>query len=151
MRKAGWIVLFNVSMLLSTAVLADDSKSPGTGGEPLPVLTLSEEASLAELKYASRWQLLPPAEAMAYSDDQLLQIADFNFRDTGALARVSKLHSLSLLTLVEIRQKRLFLGVNSEGVIGLHFGNFSHHSDERFLELARMPYLKESPSVSDIE
>jgi hypothetical protein len=50
---------------------------------------------------------------------------------------------LSLLTLAEIGQTRLFLGVNDEGLLGLHFNALPRDGDERYLEVIRMPYLKE--------
>jgi len=151
MLKAGWMVLLNISMLLPAAGFADDSKSPGTDSEPPPVLTVSKDASLTELKYASRWQLLPPAKATANSKDRIREIADLEFQNASALGHVRKLNSLSMLTLAEIGQNRLFLGVNEEGLVGLHFGNFSYHRDDGFLEVARMPYLKESSPTRDLE
>ncbi|MCH8308535.1 MAG: hypothetical protein IH930_10400, partial [Proteobacteria bacterium] len=49
MLKASWMALLAIGMLLSSAGFADDAKSSNTGGEPLPVVTLSVEALLAEL------------------------------------------------------------------------------------------------------
>lgn len=144
MLKASWMALLAIGMLLSAAGFADDAKSSNTGGEPLPVVTLSVEALLAELGHASRWQLFHPVEAMASSDDWPRPIADFDFQDSNALARVSKLRSLSFLTLAEIGQTRLFLGVNDDGLVGLHFKRFSRAGDARYLEVVRMPYLREN-------
>ncbi len=151
MLKASWMALSVIGMLLSAAGFADDAKSSNTDGEPLPAVTLSVETLLAESEYASRWQLFHPVEAMAYSDDGLQPIPDFDFQDASALARIRKLRSLSLLTLAEIRQTRLFLGVDEEGLVGLHFSTFLHYGDERYLELIRMPYLKEKEPDSEIE
>ncbi len=144
MLKASWMAQLMIGMLLSAAGFADDAKFSNTDGEPLPVVTLSVETLLAESGYASRWQLFHPVEAVAYSDDWPRQITDFDFQDASALARVSKLRSLSLLTLAEIGQTRLFLGVDEEGLVGLHFIVLPHYDHERYLELARMPYLKEN-------
>ena len=69
----------------------------------------------------------------------------------SALARVSRLRSLSLLTLAKIGQTRLFLGVNEEGLVGLHFIAFLRDGDERYLELVRMPYLKENEPDNEVE
>ncbi len=151
MPKASWMALLTIGMLLSAADFADDAKFSNTDGEPLPVVTLSVETLLAESKYASRWQLFHPVEAMAYSDDWPRPIADFDFQDASALARVSKLRSLSLLTLAEISQTRLFLGVNEKGLVGLHFSAFPHYGDERHLDVVRMPYLKENEPESEDE
>ncbi len=144
MLKASWMALLIIGMLLSAAGFADDAKSSNTEGKPLPVVTLSIETLLSESEYASRWQLFHPVDAMAYSDDWPRPITDFDFQDASALARVSKLRSLSLLTLAEIGQTRLFLGVDEEGLVGLHFIALPHYDEERYLELVRMPYLKEN-------
>jgi hypothetical protein len=64
------------------------------------------------------------------------------FQDNSALGRVSKLRNLSLLTLAESRRTRLFLGVNDDGLVGLHFVALPKYGDERYLSLIRMPYLK---------
>jgi hypothetical protein len=66
------------------------------------------------------------------------------------LARVSKLRNLSLLTLAEIGQTRLFLGVNDEGLVGLHFNALPRDSDGRYLEVVRMPYLKENEPDDEV-
>ena len=151
MLKASWMAQLVIGMLLSAAGLADDAKSSNADGESLPAVTLSIETLLANSEHAPRWQLFHPVEAMAYSDDWPRPIADFDFQDASALARVSKLRSLSLLTLAEIGQTRLFLGVDEEGLVGLHFSAFLHYGDERYLELVRMPYLKETVPDSEIE
>ncbi len=144
MPKASWMTLLTIGMLLSAAGFADDAKSSNTDSEPLPEVTLSVEALHAESGYTSRWHLFDSVEAMAYSDDWPRAIADFDFRDDSALARVSKLRNLSLLTLVEIGQTRLFLGVNDDGLVGLHFSALPRDGGERYLEVVRMPYLKEN-------
>ena len=151
MPKASWMTLLTIGMLLSTAGFADDAKSSNTDSEPLPEVTLSVEALHAESGYTSRWQLFDSVEAVANSDDWPRAIADFDFQDDSALARVSKLRSLSLLTLTETGRTRLFLGINEEGLVGLHFSTFRHHGDERYLEVVRMPYLKEKEPDSEVE
>jgi hypothetical protein len=144
MPKASWMTLLTIGMLLSAAGLADDTKSSNTDSEPLPEVTPSVQALHAESGYASRWHLFDSVEAMAYSDDWPQTIADFDFQDDSALARVSKLRNLSLLTLVEIGQTRLFLGINDDGLLGLHFNAFPRDGDAHYLEVIRMPYLKEN-------
>ena len=67
-----------------------------------PLVTPSVEALHAKLANTFRSHLLYPVEAMAYLDDWPRPIADFEFWDDSALARVSKLRNLSLLTLAEI-------------------------------------------------
>ncbi len=150
MNEARWVMLLTIGMLLSAAGYADDTKLSNAHGESLPGEMRSIAALLAESEYASRWQLYHPLDAIAYSDDWKQPIADINFRDGSALARISKLRNLSLLTLAEVGQTRLFLGVNDDGLVGLHFNRFSRTDDTRYLEAVRMPYLKKSPEVGPV-
>ncbi len=148
MLNARWVMLLTIGMLLSAAGYADDTKL--SDGESLTEVTRSVAALLAESQYASRWRLYHPVDAMAYSDEWPRPIAEFNFQDDSALARVSKLRNLSLLTLAEIGQTRLFLGVNNDGLVGLHFNLFSRAGDARYLEVVRMPYLQKTGPDSEI-
>lgn len=63
-------------------------------------------------------------------------------RDDSLLVRLSKVRNLSLLTLSETPRTRLFIGVNADGLVGLHFVAFSRAGDERYLSVARLPYLR---------
>ena len=150
MLKARWVMLLTIGMLLSAAGYADDTKLSNADDESLPEVTRSVAALLAESRYASRWRLYHPVDAMTYSDKWPRPIAEFNFQDDSALARVSKLRNLSLLTLAEIGQTRLFLGVNNDGLVGLHFNLFSRAGDARYLEVVRMPYLQKTGPDSEI-
>ncbi len=150
MPKASWMTLLAIGMLLSAAGFADDVQFSNTDSEPLPEVTLSVEALHAESGYTSRRNLFHSVEALAYSDDWPRTIADFDFQDDSALARVSKLRFLSLFTLAEIGQTRLFLGVNDEGMLGLHFNTLPRNGDERYLEVVRMPYLKENEPDDEV-
>jgi hypothetical protein len=55
------------------------------------------------------------------------------------------------LTLAEIGQTRLFLGVDDDGFVGLHFCTLPRYGDERYLEVVRMPYLKKDEPDSKVE
>jgi hypothetical protein len=149
MVKASWMAWLTIGLLWSAAGFADDVQCSMTDGELLPVVTLSVETMLAESKYLSRWRTFQPAEATAYSDVWLQPIADLDFQDTGVLFRVSKLRGLSLLTLAEFGQTRMFLGVNEEGLVGLHFGTFPHNDVDRYLEVVRMPYLRKTSQATE--
>lgn len=149
MFKARWMALLTIGTLLPAAGLADESTPSETDSEPIPEVTFSVVALQAELWRTSRWRLLPPNDATAYSDDWPQSIADFDFQDSSALGRVSELESLSLLTLAEIGQTRLFLGVDDDGFVGLHFNIFPSDLGENQLEVVRMPYLDDGESDSE--
>ncbi len=148
MLKANWMALSMIGLLLSAASFADDATSSNTDGASLPIEISTVQSLLAEPTDPSGWRLTYPIEAMTYSDDWRQPIANVDFQDASAFARISKLRNLSLLTLAEFGEGRLFLGVNSHGLVGLHFNAFPRNYDGRYLELARMPYLKKEDSDS---
>ena len=84
--------------------------------------------------------LLPSAmdvSSVALPSSQL----DVNFLDNSTLGRLKRVRSLSLLTLSEQGSSRLFLGVNEDGLLGLHFRASSGVASETPIEVARMPYV----------
>jgi hypothetical protein len=149
MRKASWMVLLIIGMLMSSAGFADEFGDAGDDPKPSTNRTLSD--LLAESAYEPRWQLYHPVDATPYSDRWLESMADIEFQDNSVLGRVSKLRNLSLLTLAESRQSLLFLGVNDDGLVGLHFIALSKNADERYLSVARMPYLKKREPRSQVD
>ena len=151
MRKANWMALLTIGTLLPVAVFADDESHSTTDSAAPPVVTLSVDPLHTESLYPPRWQLPHSVGEIAYADESSQPIADFDFEDASALARVSKLQSLSLLTLAEVGQTRVFLGVDDKGLVGLHFNVFVHDLAESSLEMARMPYLKEKETDHEIE
>ena len=150
MHKASWMALLTIGTLLPATAIADEKLRSNTDSEAPPNVTFSVDPLHSESLFPSRWQLSHSFEAMAYADDWPQPIADFNFQDSSALARVSKLESLSLLTLAEFGQTRVFLGINDKGLVGLHFNVLAHDLAERSLEMARMPYLKEKEPQDDL-
>lgn len=151
MLKPSRMMLVIIGISFSGAGFADDAKYSDANGETLPAVTLSLKALPAEWDYAPRWQPSHPIRTMAYSSDLSQPIPNFNFQDSGALASLSKLRGLSLLTFAEIGRARLFLGVNEDGVVGLHLRAFHRYGDKRYLEVVRMPYLKEDQSDTEAE
>jgi hypothetical protein len=137
-------VLLFVTSLLHTAALADDVAISVTNDDRVTVVPSSSSVKRPLPKRSSNWQLSRPVAAMAYSGESNAALADLNFQDPGAFARVSKLRQLSLLTLAEVGPARLFLGVNEKGLFGLHLGALPSLGSDRCLELARLPYLENS-------
>ena len=101
MPKASSISLLTCGLLLASAALADDELKPA------PTMTTTERATeLPASLVESRWSAA---------------IDDIEFLDNSALARVQRLEDVTFLTLAETRGTRLFLGVNRDGLVGLHF------------------------------
>lgn len=142
MQKASQIVFFAITFLMPALVLADDVGTPKSARYLSDVAALSSQPYPPEYSYASRWHLVPLSVIGPYADDPFQPMASLDFRDPGTLARVSKVRELSLLTLAEVGTARFFFGVNDSGLFGLHLGAMPRLGDERCVELARMPYLK---------
>ncbi len=151
MLKASWMALLPVSMLLTAASFADDADSTDTDAEQIPLESRLTIASDTEWEFSYLWHLRYRGAATVYPGDWTDPITELEFQDSSMYGRVSQLHNLSLLTLAEFGQKRLFLGVNADGLVGIHFNAFSRSDDRRYLEVARMPYLKELDTDSDVE
>ena len=135
MRKTNlMLLLFLIGGLHPATVVAEDAG--------LAVTATSMDLAQPEYGYASRWRLSYALEEMAFSSDASSVITDIDFQDRGTFARVSKVRELSLLTLAEVGRTRLFLGVSEKGLLGFHLGALPRLGDERCLEFARMPYLK---------
>lgn len=127
MFKVNRVMLFIIGFLFHSVAQADDSSSQDWS--PSLSTTLNESLPLPEYEPTSSTQSLSPG------------LDKLHFQDSSTVGRASKLRSLSLLTLAQFKKSRLFLGVNSRGVLGLHF-NAAKHGDDRSLEVARMPYLR---------
>ena len=151
MRNTSWMVHLTIGLLLSTAGFADEKDSSKIDNEQQPSVTLSLDALFAESPYESRWQLHHPLDAISYTSDWPQPIVDIDFQHDSALARVSRLRNLSLLTLAETGRARLFLGVNDDGLVGLHFIVVPIGGDERYLSLVRRPYLKKIEPENEVE
>jgi hypothetical protein len=141
MQKASRMLLV-VFFLLPTVGFADTAES---------VLTNHQKADLDSLFLRKNWQASSDVsysqfpgstQPRYYPNDELPVIASLDFRDPGAFSRVSKLRELSLLTLAELGETRLFFGVNDNGLFGLHLGARPLPGNDRSIELARMPYLR---------
>jgi hypothetical protein len=120
MLKTSRMMLLTIGMLLSVASFADDETLSSSDDESLPAVTLDVEVLLTESRYGTRWQVIHPIDALDYSDDWPRPIADLNFRQDSTLERLSGLRNLSLLTLAKVGRTRLYLGLNEDGLVGIH-------------------------------
>ena len=109
MPRTGQVLLLSASFLLATAGSA--------GAAELAIRSVVVQPN------AAAWEHTRPV---------------FRFRDDSTLERISRLRNLSFVTLAKTRRVRLFLGVNEDGLVGLHFNTLSHFGDDRVLELSRL-------------
>ena len=150
MPGAAWKPFVAISVLLSAALQADDAPTSPSAGLAEELRSVNE--LLDELDAASRWHLsLDPAQNGFRSDaaDSYYDFYSLDFQDNSSLGRLKRLRSLSLLTLGELGDAQLFLGVNEQGLLGVHFNAFPRAYDESLLELARMPYLQDEETPDD--
>lgn len=114
MRRIRGIVLLT-GLLLTGIAAADDSAVE---------LTPAAKAFIADLERSSTWELPPLAQTSYYSDEFLRPLPDIHFADNSLLARLSQLRRVSFYTFMQREDTRLFLGVNDEGLVGIHFNAY---------------------------
>jgi len=132
-----------IGLLLSSAAIAEEVEFPAPGADKQAAMPAPIDELLARPGYGSRWQMADPIAAVYDTADWTQQLVQIDFQDSSALSRVGRLRSLSLLTLAEIGRTQVFLGVNDDGLVGLHFKAFDRRDRERHLEVLRMSYLKD--------
>jgi len=150
MPGAAWKPFVAVSVLLSAALQADDAPTSPSAGVVEDLRSINE--LLDELDAASRWHLSPDSAQNGFRSDAADSYYDFygfDFQDNSSLGRLKRLRSLSLLTLGELGDAQLFLGVNEHGLLGVHFNAFPRADDESLLEVARMPYLQDDETPDE--
>ncbi len=77
--------------------------------------------------------------ALGYTLDTAEIDLDLDFEDNSSLlGRLKRVRSLSLLTISSHRKSRLFLGVNEDGLLGLHLTASQAVSNDRTVELASL-------------
>ncbi len=143
MFKVRQMALLMIGLLLSSAATAEEVESPAPRADKQFVMPAPIDELLAQSGYASRWQITDPVAPVYDTAEWTQQLVQINFRDSSALSRVGRLRSLSLLTLAEFGRTQVFLGVNDDGLVGLHFKAFDRRDRERHLEVLRMSYLKD--------
>ena len=95
---SGTLIVF--SLLTSAGAMADEEKA-----EPEQITSITELVAPSESLYTVEWRY---------------EIDDLDFQDNSPLGRISRIRELSLLTLAETRNSRVFFGVDSNGILGLH-------------------------------
>ena len=95
---SGTLLVF--SLLWSAGATADDAEA-----EPEQLTSITDLVTPTESLYTVEWRY---------------EIDDLDFQDNSPLGRISRIRELSLLTLAETRNSRVFFGVDSNGILGLH-------------------------------
>ena len=90
--------------------------------------------------FESRWRLNHPVVAPPYNDQWPSARTPFDVDvDNGnSLMRVAQIRSLSFVTLSGDDRSKWFLGINEDGLIGVHFRGFSKTGARRHLDVASL-------------
>ena len=151
MLKTSWMLLLSIGMLFAAEGVADDKDATDSAAEHAPRETRPTATSESEWPFSHLWQSRYPLKVTPYAESWQDPIAGLDFQDSSVYGRVSKLRNLSFLTLAEIGNERVFVGVNEDGLLGIHFNRFSKQNDRRYLEVLRLPYLRQPDSDSDAD
>ena len=146
MLKVCPIAQLTLGMLLSVVSFAEEATPAIPVNKWLLDTTLYLDDEPAVSDYSALLEVRYPIELLPSTDDWPENIAELDFQDASIFDRMSDVRNLSLLTLAEFGQRRLFLGVNNNGMIGLHFGTFAGGRDRQYLEVVRLSYLDEYES-----
>ena len=139
-RNAAWTG-FAAVLLTAHAVADETSATPDAADERAPDVSLT--AVLPTTAYMSDWLLddIDVVEIGPYSTNHVTGLSNLDFREGSTIERLGKYRALSLVTFAEIGKARLFLGVNEDGFLGLHLNATPKVTEERTVEVMRMPYL----------
>lgn len=90
--------------------------------------------------YESRWQLGHSLDTSTYMNElpEPATSLDLHVDDGNSLWRVTQIRSLSLLTLSGDDRAKWFLGINEDGLVGIHFRGFSRSGAKRHLDVASL-------------
>ena len=139
MCKTVSISVLIITMMMSAAAVAEEPSQPK--------LSPAAAAFIADLEHASRPQSVDVFQSITYTDNFLRPFPNIDFEDGSLLERVSHLRRVSLLMFAEIGETQFFFGLNSDGLLGLHF-NIDRKKRRERLELLRMPYLVDDEEES---
>lgn len=147
MRTANRVLVTGLGILASVAGLADELESMDTSATVLPATIILTTSLSSESLWQSSYMLSEPDYTSPSADSQF----DVEFKDSNTLKQLSKLRNLSLMTLSEKWNSQVFLGVNEDGLVGLHFTWLPRQNKDHILELAKLPHLREEETPAVVE
>ena len=131
-----------VVLLTAQSVAEESSATDDAAVDTAADATLT--ALLPTTAHLSDWLLddIDVVEVGAYPTHRYSGFAALDFRESSAIKRLGKYRALSLVTFADLGTARLFLGVNEDGLLGLHLNATPKVTQERTVEVLRMPYLE---------
>ena len=144
------LVILSLGILVSGASLADELDD-AEFAQLRSAATYTLYTLPADLTSEPQWRLSDTASELVFSNIRTKPRFDVEFRDSSSLKQLSKLRNLSFLTLAEKWNSQLFLGVNRDGLVGLHITLVPRQNRDQMLELSRLPYLQDSEYLTATE
>ena len=144
------LVIFSLGILVSGAGLADELDD-AEFAELRSAATYTLYTLPADLTSEPQWRLPDTASEIVYTNIPTKPLFEVEFQDSNTLKQLSKLRNLSFVTLADKWNSQLFLGVNRDGLVGLHFTLIPRKNRDQMLELSRLSYLKDSESLTAAE
>ena len=130
-----WIVACLGVCLFASPCLADDETTADVLSVSLTALYAA--ASIADSDRYFAEQDFTSFDHFRRAHSYEAPMAPLRFQRSDAFGRMIEVRGVSLLTLSETRNSRLFFGVNSDGFLGIHLRG----ARDRHIEVARMPWL----------
>ena len=141
------IALVTVGVLISAMGMADEPERADTSDPVLPTTSTLPPSLLSD----AEWRLPYASSEIVYAGLSSNPLFEIEFQDNSTLKQLSRLRNLSLMTLSEKWNSQVFIGVNEDGLVGLHFTWLPRQNTDHILELARLPHLKESEVPTVVE
>lgn len=146
--NVAWISI--AAFCLSAGAVADEPSAADdrSGSEPTDETYYDD---LPPTTYLGNWLLddLDLVEIGPHSTNRVAAFDNVAFRDMTTIERLGRYRSLSLLTFAEVGTTRLFLGVNEDGLFGLHLNAMPKPDEDTTVQIVRMPYLGTRETESD--
>ena len=131
-----WIVACLGACLFTSPCFAEDDTTAEVLSASLTALYAAATIADSDRYFAE--QDFTSFERFRRTHSYEAPMAPLQFQRSDAFGRMINIRSVSLLTLSENRNSRLFFGVNSDGFLGFHLRG----SSDRHIEFARMPWLQ---------
>ncbi len=137
MRPASWKNLFCTLLLLPAAAVADDAVSDD---EHESEAYASSDTVWSLVDYDSRWRLSNTIDTNTYFDrwQGASMSLDVPVQDGSSIMRVAQIRTLSLFTISGDERSKWFVGINEDGLVGVHFRGFTRESAKRHVDLATL-------------
>ncbi len=126
------------ALLLPVTATADDAAEPEPASSDATPTPVEIDWSIADLE--SRWRLSHAVMTPAYTDpwSRSSTLFDVDVDSDNSIMRVAQIRSLSFLTISGDERSKWFLGINEDGLVGIHFRGFSRSGARRHLDVATL-------------